>query len=193
MIEDEKIIAAKNNYLKTYYNDSNAPLSMHNGWSSEDAQNLAYSAFLQLFDKGGNILDLGCGNGSLLKYIISNISLSLCPYGVDFLVKSIQEARNIILPRFYSNFYVSNVDEYDPIEKRFGYVITSPDYTFESDMKDYVKRCFGWIEPKGKLILYDYKGSNYFQDFIQTWNKLELGTIKIIETNLTIIVSYIKN
>lgn len=192
LTQEKQIKKAKVSYRQSYYAPG-VPLSMHCGWSSNDAQLLAYEAFLNLFDKDGDILDLGCGNGGLLDFLISNLPVRVCPYGVDFLEESIQEAKDAILPEFSANFIASNVDEFDPGKKRFRYVITSPDYTFEVNLENYIKKCFGWVEPFGKLILYDYKGSNYFQDFIVTWRNLGLGPIVTVQANLSAIVCYTKN
>lgn len=189
----EEIEKAKEHYRQLYYGDSDAQLSMHCGWSSNDAQLSAYGAFLDLFDKSGDVLDLGCGNGALLAFLVSNSPASLRPYGVDFLEESIREAKDVVLPGFAANFSTSSVDDFNPDAKRFRYVITSPDYTFETDSENYVRKCFGWVEPIGKLVLYDYKGSEYFQDFAVAWSNLKLGPVSIVKTKLSVIVCYARN
>ena len=189
----EEISKAQNTYRQSYYSDSSAPLSMHCGWSSDEAQILAYEAFLSPFDRDGDVLDLGCGNGALLRFLLSHLSVKISPYGVDFLEESIQEAKTVILPDFSDNFFTSSIDDFYPRVQKFSYIITSPDYTFDPDVKKHVKKCFGWLESCGKLILYDYKGSEYFKDFVKSWRDLDLGSIEIIETNLTAIVCYVKD
>ncbi len=189
----EEVSKAKNTYRQFYYGDSSAPLSMHCGWSSDEAQTLAYEAFLRLFDRGGDVLDLGCGNGALLKFLLLHLSVEISPYGVDFLEESIQEAKTVVLSDFSDNFFASSIDDFNPGGQKFKYIITSPDYTFDPDIEKHVKKCFSWLEPCGKLILYDYKGSEYFKDFVESWCNLGLGSAEIIETNLTAIVCYVRD
>jgi len=189
----EEISKAKSTYRQSYYSDSSAPLSMHCGWSSDEAQILAYEAFLSLFDRGGDVLDLGCGNGALLRFLLSRLSVKISPYGVDFLEESIQEAKTVVLSDFSDNFFASSIDDFNPGVQKFSCIITSPDYTFDPDFRKHVKKCFSWLEPRGKLMLYDYKGSEYFKDFVKSWCDLDLGFMEIIETNLTAIVCYVKD
>lgn len=189
----EEISKAKNTYRQSYYSDSSAPLSMHCGWSSDKAQILAYEAFSSLFDRGGDVLDLGCGNGALLRFLLSRLSVKIYPYGVDFLEESIQEAKTVVLSDFSDNFFASSIDDFNPGVQKFSYIITSPDYTFDPDVRKHVKKCFSWLEPCGKLMLYDYKGSEYFKDFVKSWCDLDIGSVEVIETNLTAIVCYVKD
>jgi hypothetical protein len=78
-----------------------------NGFSSPagmDAAHIPIVDFAQAELAGlqGNIIDLGCGNGVLLKKIC-NDSIELIPYGVDLKLDCIAHARQL-LPQFEQNF-----------------------------------------------------------------------------------------
>ena len=55
----------------------------------------------------GNVLDLGCGNGVLLKKICQSNG-NLIPWGVDVSSDNIAHAR-LLAPRFSDNFVVSDI------------------------------------------------------------------------------------
>ena len=72
------------------------------------------------------ILDLGCGCGALLKYLINkSISEKLIPYGIDYDKQAIKQAINKMLPEYKENFLVEDIAFYKTKEK-FDYVITNP-------------------------------------------------------------------
>ena len=60
---------------------------------------LAHAA---LNDNGGNVLDLGCGNGVLLAKVCAGSAL--IPYGVDTNRSALERARHLF-PRFSDNFF----------------------------------------------------------------------------------------
>jgi len=48
-----------------------------------------YDLFLSLVNHDGRVLDLGCGNGLMLRHLITRSRYRLIPYGVDFIEESI--------------------------------------------------------------------------------------------------------
>jgi len=129
----------------------------HSGWLDTDAtEHPAWRAFLSLIDRPGTILDLGCGNGALLRALVDNSPYALTPYGIDFLAESIDEACTLILPEFRNNFLASNVAHFDFSGQTFSYIITSPAYVHPDAVASFIQLCYQHLEPLGRLILYEY-------------------------------------
>lgn len=77
-----------------------------NGFPSNMAMNKGHQPILALAlatlgGKGGNVLDLGCGNGALLKKIYTQ-DKAVIPFGIDGQVGSIEHAHSL-LPEFTEN------------------------------------------------------------------------------------------
>ncbi|MBE3576862.1 MAG: methyltransferase domain-containing protein [Limnochordales bacterium] len=84
-----------------------------NGFSTLEAQEQAHRPLLDLIPQvaqGGNILDLGCGNGALLKKLRER-NPDFIPYGVDVNPVAIQNAKQL-LPEFANHFVVGDMFEY---------------------------------------------------------------------------------
>ena len=47
-----------------------------------------YNLFLSIIDHDGKVLDLVCGNGLLLRHLVTNSKYKLIPYRVDFIEES---------------------------------------------------------------------------------------------------------
>jgi len=91
-------------YLEWYYAD--------NGFRSRDGMDSEHEPVLKLASailarQAGNVLDLGCGNGVLLKKLgLCNLNLSL--WGVDKSKSAIAHAR-LLIPQFAANFVCSDI------------------------------------------------------------------------------------
>lgn len=109
-----------------------------------------YLSTLPLIDRNGKIIDLGCGNGMLLKFLIEFSSKSLECYGVDINEKAIKEAK-ILLPIFQSNFIVDDVRKVELGKKPYDIIITNPFYA-HPNLADYVYKCINGLTDAGKLI-----------------------------------------
>ncbi len=87
--------------IKTYYEDNmskNLPEYGILGWESEKAQQLRFDMLLSAVDlEGKSLLDIGCGTGNLLEYIISK-GLNVKYTGIDILGKMIDLAKSKGLP-----------------------------------------------------------------------------------------------
>jgi 2-polyprenyl-3-methyl-5-hydroxy-6-metoxy-1,4-benzoquinol methylase len=145
-------------YYSRTPSDENSRLLQHNGWFNATSQeHPAPSLFLKVIDHGGNILDLGCGNGLLLRRLIEESPYTLVPFGVDFLSESIKEAQTAILPTFRENFWVANIAEFDFGEREYSYILICPAYLHPDSASTFLSTCLKHIAtPRGKLILYEY-------------------------------------
>ncbi|MFZ5865270.1 MAG: class I SAM-dependent methyltransferase [Thermodesulfobacteriota bacterium] len=90
--------------LKWYYAD--------NGFPSLEVMEVSHAPVVKLAtatlsQAGGNVLDLGCGNGTLLKKI-SEFNHNVVPWGVDRSIDRIDHAR-LLNPRFADNFVLADI------------------------------------------------------------------------------------
>lgn len=83
-----------------------------NGFMSPDSMDRAHSPLLELteaipVDELNRVIDFGCGNGALLKKMISSRPACV-PYGLDVSALRIEHAR-LLHPRFRENFEVCSM------------------------------------------------------------------------------------
>jgi hypothetical protein len=103
-----------------------------NGFASCRAMDQAHEPIVRsasqiLAGRGGNVLDLGCGNGVLLKKI-EYVAGELVPFGVDPVAGRIASARRL-WPGFAQNFIVGNMFDEDTIwegDRRFALALLMP-------------------------------------------------------------------
>lgn len=117
-----------------------------------------YDFFLSFIDHSGRVIDLGCGNGLLLKHLVENSRYELIPYGVDFIEESIEQAKREILPRFADNFVVANVRDYvrEMPNEYFDFVFFDPYNVHPEDITETVKHLIRACKTGGRLIFYTY-------------------------------------
>jgi hypothetical protein len=109
-----------------------------NGFDSRYAMDLAHKPIVDMALKalgmdGGNMLDLGCGNGALLKKI-ADAAPAISVFGVDIDPIRIEHAREL-LPDAGSNFVAGDIFETDslwPESRRYRLVLLMPGRIIES-------------------------------------------------------------
>lgn len=89
---------------------------MDNGFSSLEAMEAAHQPIIKLAlsiigENPAKIVDLGCGNGALLKKL-TRINGNIIPYGIDCNSARIQHARKLH-PEFVDNFIIGDMFECD--------------------------------------------------------------------------------
>ncbi|HHX58357.1 MAG TPA: methyltransferase [Candidatus Moranbacteria bacterium] len=151
------------NYQKSK-EEINNWLFQDNGFLSLESMRKAHEpiirAVLDLITKNesGNILDLGCGNGSLLKEVI-NQRKNLVPYGIEFDNKAFQNIKEL-LSNFSENFIQGNY--YDPmvLEKlntKFTLTILMPSRFLETNDFQGAKNLNNWLsQNSSKVLAYAY-------------------------------------
>lgn len=102
-----------------------------------------YSMFVQaidfLPDNYLKSIDIGCGNALLLKHVIEKTHKRIIPYGIDFLSKSINEAKSSVLPEFANNFLCINAANYF-FPNSFDLVLFDPSILRKDDCDVFFQR-----------------------------------------------------
>lgn len=113
---------------------------------------------LNAIEFDGDLLDIGCANGFLLKCLVewgSERGLKLTPHGVDQGSKLIELAK-VRLPEYADNFHVGNAWDWRP-QRKYRYVYMLYDCLPLGYLADGVSRLLGWVvAPKGRLIVGAY-------------------------------------
>jgi cyclopropane fatty-acyl-phospholipid synthase-like methyltransferase len=144
----------RNFYLSEYWKNNENNLFRPNGFQS--LPDTLYRAFAEQIDKNGKVLDLGCGNGLMLKYLISTSGYKLVPYGADFMEKSIWQAKNILFPEYADNFKNCNVVDYNFKEGPFDFIFTFINHVYPAQRKKYIEKIIKSCKRGGKIIFYEY-------------------------------------
>jgi len=119
-----------------------------NGYSSPPSK--YYLPTLSLINRAGKLLDLGCGNGMLLKFIRTFSHLPIEPYGIDSRQVPLEQAKREIFPDCPENFRLADVNDYDFKEGPFNIMITNPLYG--NDVRTFTETCLDNLADSGRLI-----------------------------------------
>lgn len=101
-----------------------------------------------ILDKNSTVLDIGCGNGKMLKYIQEKTDASI--YGFDFSNKAIETAQKICGNK--SNFQVGAIGEIEYRQDMFDLITAMDSIHFAKDMNKLVIQIYGWLKPDGSFI-----------------------------------------
>jgi len=110
-----------------------------------------YNLFLSLID--GDMIDLGCGNGLMLRHLVERSRFRLVPHGVDFIEESIRQAREVVLPEYAENFWVANVADADLGEESYDFIFFDPYAVHPADLGPVVRRVIRASGPAVRHIL----------------------------------------
>lgn len=145
----------QNFYLETYWKNNNGTDFYKPNGFNELPENI-YKAFAEQIDKDGKVLDLGCGNGLMLKYLMLASGYKLIPYGVDFMKHSIKQAKEILHPQYKNNFTFGNVINYSFNKGPFDFIFVPLHHIHPSDRKEYLDKIKKSFSKNGKIIFYEY-------------------------------------
>jgi SAM-dependent methyltransferase len=142
-------------FLKQYWkNNDGTDLVRPNGFKEYPI--FIYTAFCQQINKNGKVLDLGCGNGLMLKHLMQYSGYKLIPYGVEFLEPSIKQAKEIIHPQYADNFIAGNMIDYSFKEGPFDFIFLSPHHVHPEDREKFFKKVKENCTQGGKIIFYSH-------------------------------------
>mgnify|MGYP003883560031 CR=1 FL=1 len=146
----------KRRYREMYWEGNDgSDILRPNGFSEYPDE--IYDLFLSLIDHSGKVIDLGCGDGLMLRRLVTRSRYRLVPYGVDFLEESIRQAREVVLPEYAKNFVVANVADCDPGVKTFDFIFFDPYTVHPDDLEPVVRRLLRACRPGGKVVFYTYR------------------------------------
>jgi tRNA1(Val) A37 N6-methylase TrmN6 len=133
-----------------------------------------YDQFLPVINRPGRILELGCGNGLLLRFLCDLSGRALQPFGVDIKEPRIHEARTIVFPEYPSSFVQGDLREDVHHSGSFAVLMVNPLYAdqgyyeqvdgkiqrlyLDGSVQVLVMRCWESVAPGGRLVLWCYDG-----------------------------------
>ncbi len=172
----------QNWYLKTYWEDNDGHnLYRPNGFKSLP-ENI-YRAFAEQIDKDGKVLDMGCGNGLMLQYLMLTTGYKLIPYGVDFMSRSIKQAKKILHPQYANHFEVGNVVNYSFKKGPFDFIFAAIHHIYSGDRKEYLAKLRKNCKKDGKIIFYEYNDVLKAENYTWVGEFPELKHWKLIRKN----------
>jgi SAM-dependent methyltransferase len=133
-----------------------------------------YEQFLKVVQGPGTILELGCGNGLLLRYLCDLSGHELQPFGVDINAAAVHQARTAIFPNRPDCFIHADLREGMPFPGTFAAILTNPlnadqgyyeqvdgkirKLHLDGSIEKFIRRCWQSVSPGGQLVLWCYDG-----------------------------------
>lgn len=138
LVSSSPILTESDGFKRGLDNPISAPLSnapwyaTDNCFATSAAMDSSHEPILKtaksaLANNPGEILDLGCGNGALLKKLLDT-NPSIIPYGVDVETSRIEHAREL-LPHFADNFVAGDLFDTEslwPEGRKYALVLLMP-------------------------------------------------------------------
>ena len=154
-----------------------------NGFSTKRAMDEAHRPIVELaletIDDCGTVLDLGCGNGALLKKIHAQRK-GVIPFGMDFEPEKLAHAAELH-PDFEENFIAGNMFKSIPVDADTVYslIILMPGRMLEVD-RDRAARLRGWLRGHFEnLLVYAY--GEWLTDYGSLAGLAEKAGFKIVK------------
>jgi len=149
-------------------------------------------AILNLIDAPGRLIDLGCGCGYFLSYLVQNSIHRIVPYGVDIDEISIDQAQELVLPHYRENFFVADIEQF-VFSIKFDYIIVNPLYignNFVRSFEYYYKN----LNPGGKLVLMITNDTlPRMKDWTSIWSFLSSKNLRWVQMNPLTLGFVVKN
>lgn len=178
-------------------NMENILLAKENGFNSIESMKKAHKPILELScdvlsKEGGNVLDLGCGNGYLLKTLREHCP-NIIPYGIEQNLSVVAHAKTL-QPEFLNNFFQGNLfnaSEILPNDQNFELIIIMPGRFLELNDENKKTELLDWLNISSKKILaYVYK--DWSKEFKNFKNILDKAGFEIIQKNKNDSIAIVK-
>ncbi|MFC1716716.1 class I SAM-dependent methyltransferase [Candidatus Poribacteria bacterium] len=151
-------------YLRMYWEQNDGTdIYRPNGYRDEPGK--LFDHFCEQITHDGKVVDLGCGNGLMLRYLMEHTSFTLIPYGVEFLEPSIRQAREIIHPEYKPHFIVCNIVDYEYKDAPFDFVFANPHYIHPEDMAGFLYSVLSNCADGGRVVFYTYHDALEHYDY----------------------------
>lgn len=133
-----------------------------------------YDLFLSLVDHDGRVIDLGCGNGLMLRHLVTKSKYKLVPYGIDFIEESIKQAKEVIFPEYAENFKAGNIVDIDLSPDFFDFIFFDPYSVHQEDIRHMINKILKACKLGGRIIFYTYR------DVIRVLRFIKIFRLKLI-------------
>lgn len=124
-----------------------------------------------------NVLEVGCGNGAILRQMLDYGAEPACLYGVDLLLEALREAK----PRSSSfHFVCGNAGQLPFPDSSFGIVVTFTLFTSVLDRKireAIAAELLRVLCPGGRIIWYDFAYNNPKNPDVRGIPRKEIGSL----------------
>ena len=144
--------------LEEAYLEHNDPIRQSGFSGGAERWRAERGPILDAIESDGDLLDVGCANGYLLKCLLEwgiERGLRLVPHGLD-LGSRLTELAKRRLPEYADNFHVGNAWDWKP-ERKYGYVYMLYDCLPLDYLAEGVSRLLGQVvAPEGRLIIGAY-------------------------------------
>ena len=108
-------------------------------------------------NKGSVILDVGCGNGKMVEYIVNKTNATA--YGFDYSQNAIDHAYSRTKSKQDKLiFQVGLIDEIAYANNFFDQILSVDTMYFTNDMVQLVNKIYNWLKPNGTFIAYYSEG-----------------------------------
>ena len=145
--------------LESAYLESDDPERQSGFSSGRTRWVVERSPLVEVLDRDGDFLDVGCANGLLVADVINwagDRGVKIVPNCVDLGPRLIELARRR-LPQFASNFHVADAWAWEP-DRQWTYVYSLLDLSPRDLWCHWLRRLHNWVEPGGRLIIGSYGG-----------------------------------
>jgi len=138
------------------------------------------TAYMKKQEKGGVVLDLGCGNGWISNKIAQLDKFEV--WGLDINMHELEQAERVFSSSSL-NFCYGNV--YEPIfeDASFDYVILSDTISYFSNLQQLINRCRSLLKSGGEIHIFDSpiyvenqieEARSSQQDYYENWGCEEM-------------------
>ena len=140
----------------------------------DDVTHMCYQNCLEYFPSGSRILDVGIGNGIMIRRYHDLIrSKNLQITGIDINRRYLRHCRNLIRQwnlGDHIRVQHSPVESYvPPQEQYFDYILFSMSFMLFQDQRLVLERIKPWLMPEGKVVFFQtmFKNRSPLLDFIK--------------------------